>query len=334
MQKRALSPTFVQILGMTYEERIKEYALANEEVVVMTAENRALIRNLPPILGPRLIDTGITEQTMIGAAAGLALRGRKPIVHALGAFLTMRAFEFVRTDVGISGLPVKLSSFVPGFLSDGNGPTHQAIEDVALMRGIPGMQVFSPADNEDMLLMLQAIWDSPKPAYLRVNTRPSVVPHQPFEMGKAECIQPGTDVALLCHGMLLEQAVEARNLLQQQGLSAGLWNMRSLVPFDTELVLELAAKGIPMVCIEDHFQIGGLHSILAETLLANSQTAKALPISLNQRWFKPGLLSEVLRYEGFSPEQMAGRVLEFLGMQPNEALKALVSKIQENTFDE
>ncbi len=82
----------------------------------MTAENRALIRNLPAVLGERFIDTGITEQTMVGTAAGLALRGRKPILHALAAFLTMRAFEFIRTDIGIAKLPVKLTSFVPGFL--------------------------------------------------------------------------------------------------------------------------------------------------------------------------------------------------------------------------
>ena len=122
---------------MNYEELIKETALADERLVVMTAENRALIRNLPAVLGPRFIDTGITEQTLIGAAAGLALRGRVPVVHALATFLTLRAFEFVRTDVGIGQLPVKLSGFVPGFLSDGNGPTHQAIEDVSLMSAFP-----------------------------------------------------------------------------------------------------------------------------------------------------------------------------------------------------
>ena len=115
----------------------------------MTAENRALVRNIPGRLGNRFIDTGITEQTMIGAAAGLALRGRIPVVHALASFLTMRAFEFVRTDAGIPNLPIKLSSFIPGFLSDGNGPTHQAVEDISLMRGIPNMTVFAPADEQE-----------------------------------------------------------------------------------------------------------------------------------------------------------------------------------------
>src|SRR5215467_4668113 len=124
---------------MTYEETLEKICAVNENVVVMTAENRAAIRNLPPKLGPRFIDVGIAEQTMIGAAAGLALRGRIPVVHALATFLTLRAFEFVRTDVGIGHLPVKLVGGVPGFLSEANGPTHQAIDDIAVMRAIPGM---------------------------------------------------------------------------------------------------------------------------------------------------------------------------------------------------
>src|SRR6195952_5520098 len=133
---------------MSYEELLTKLALEDDRFVVMTAENRALVRNLPAKLGRRFVDTGITEQTMIGAAAGLALRGRIPVCHALATFLTLRAFEFIRTDVGIGKLPVKLVGGVPGFLSEANGPTHQAIEDVSLMRGIPGMHVVCPADAE------------------------------------------------------------------------------------------------------------------------------------------------------------------------------------------
>src|SRR5207245_579692 len=140
---------------------------ADPRVVVMTAENRAAIRALPEKLGARFIDVGICEQTMVGAAAGLALRGRVPVVHALATFLTMRAFEFIRTDVGIGRLPVKLVGGVPGFLSDANGPTHQAIEDVALMRGIPGMEIVCPTDEEELAAALPEILQSPRPAYIR-----------------------------------------------------------------------------------------------------------------------------------------------------------------------
>ncbi|HWX43506.1 MAG TPA: hypothetical protein VN345_20360 [Blastocatellia bacterium] len=107
---------------VTYEEEIAYLASLNDDLIVLTAENRASIRNLPLVLGKRFIDVGICEQTLVGTAAGLALRGRTPIAHALAAFLILRAFEFVRTDVGIAGLPVKLVGGAPGFLSEANGP--------------------------------------------------------------------------------------------------------------------------------------------------------------------------------------------------------------------
>src|ERR1700759_1696878 len=213
---------------MTYEELLTRQSTADERFIVMTAENRALVRNIHAHLGNRFIDTGITEQSMIGAAAGLALRGRVPVVHALASFLTMRAFEFVRTDAGIPNLPIKLSSFIPGFLSDGNGPTHQAIEDIALMRGIPNMTVFAPADEDDLLKMLSEIWNYPAPSYVRINTRKTDYEHAPFELGKAEVITEGTDITILTYGLLFAQALAAVSILKEEGISVGLVNMRSL----------------------------------------------------------------------------------------------------------
>src|SRR6201992_4423600 len=178
-------------MSMSYEQLLIQTALEDERMVVMTAEIRALVRNAPVALKGRFIDTGITEQTMVGMAAGLALRGRIPIVHALAPFLTMRAYEFIRTDVGIANLPVKLSGFIPGFLSDGNGPTHQAVEDVAIMRGIPGMEVYAPADEDDLVKMLPAIWATAAPAYVRINHRKGNYVHDGFVPGKAEVVAKG-----------------------------------------------------------------------------------------------------------------------------------------------
>lgn len=293
---------------MNYQELIKQTALADERIVVMTAENRAVVRELPPVLGPRFIDVGIAEQTMIGTAAGLALRGRIPICHALAPFLIYRAYEFVRTDVGIAHLPVKLSSWIAGFLSDGNGPTHQAIEDVALMRGIPGMTVFCPADEADMLAMLPAVWASPDPAYVRLIVRKTGFQHAPFQIGKAEVVSKGTDVTLLVYGYLFEEARQAAKILEGNGLSVGLVNMRSLKPVDEQAILDAASGSKRLVTIEDHLLTGGLYSIVAETLLRHRQTADVLPLALRERWFKPGRLPEVLEYEGFTPEKLAERI--------------------------
>jgi transketolase len=295
---------------MTYEELLTRQATADERFIVMTAENRALVRNIHARLGSRFIDTGITEQTMIGAAAGLALRGRIPVVHALASFLTMRAFEFVRTDAGIPNLPIKLSSFIPGFLSDGNGPTHQAIEDISLMRGIPNMTVFAPADEDDLLKMLPDIWNCPAPSYVRINTQKLGYEHAPFELGKAEIIAEGTDVTILTYGLLFAQTLIAVEILKNEGLSVGLINMRSLKPVDEQAILK-AASGNLLVTVEDHFLTGGLYSIVAETLLKHQMTAKVLPFALNEKWFKPSLLPNVLQHEGFTGKQIAEKILGY-----------------------
>ncbi len=298
---------------MDYEELIKNTALGDDRIVVMTAENRALIRNLPNVLKDRFIDTGITEQCLIGTASGLALRNRIPIVHALAAFLTMRAFEFIRTDIGVGNLQVKLSGFIPGFLSDGNGPAHQALEDVSLMRGIPGMQVFCPADEEDMLIALPHIWSSVQPAYVRINTRKSIFRHNPhFETGKAEVVCTGKDITIMVYGMLFEEALKASRLLEKEGLSVGLINLRSLKPIDENALLEAQKNSELLVTIEDHFFTGGLYSILAELFLSREITARVLPFSLKEKWFRPGLLQDVLQHEGFTAEQIAKKIINEL----------------------
>jgi len=300
---------------MNYEQLITETALADERFVIMTAENRALVRNIPshPILSKRFIDTGITEQTMIGMAAGLALCGRVPIVHALAAFLTMRAFEFIRTNVGIANLPVKLTGFIPGLLSDGNGPTHQAIEDISIMRGIPHMQVFAPADEEDMLAMLPEIWCSSSPAYTRANLIKPIYQHDKnFEIGKAEVVSEGSTITFLVYGMLFNNVFKAKEILEAQGHSVGVVNMRSLKPVDEEAIIAATQQSELTVIVEDHFQIGGLYSIVAEVLLKNQSTTNVHSLSLHDNWFRPGRLNEVLEYEGFTPEKIAAQSIQVL----------------------
>ncbi len=294
---------------MTYEGFLMDRALSDDSLVVLTAENRAAIRNLPAALGPRFIDVGICEQTMIGAAAGMALRGRTPIVHALATFLTMRAFEFIRTDIGIPRLPVILVGGVPGFLSEANGPTHQALEDVALMRGIPGMHVFCPADPEELVGGLPAILDGGAPTYVRYPATSLSAPHRTtFAVGKADTIADGSDVTILVYGLLLREAEKARQILSARGMSVRLVDLRMLKPIDEEAIVAAARETRLLVTLEDHFLTGGLHSIVAEVLLKHRRSARVLPMALEERWFRPALLADVLRYEGFTGEQIAARI--------------------------
>ncbi|MDP4194129.1 MAG: transketolase C-terminal domain-containing protein [Bacteroidota bacterium] len=300
---------------MNYEDFLTDIALGDERFIIMTAENRAAIRNINKSLGNRFIDTGITEQTLIGSSAGLALRGRIPIVHALACFLTMRAFEFIRTDIGIGELPVKLIAAVPGFLSEANGPTHQAVEDISLMRAIPAMCIFCPADLQDLLIGLKDVLLSPKPFYIRFNQSESHILHSNnFEIGKAELLSEGKDLTILTYGILLNEAFEAAKILSEKNISVRLVNLRTLKPIDEEIILSSVSQTPLLVTLEDHFLTGGLFSIVAELLLKNKVTANVLPIALENKWFKPALYRDLLVNEGFTGRQIAEKILYKLDM--------------------
>jgi len=297
----------------SYEDVLCTLAEQDSRIVVMTAENRAAIRNLPARLGPRFIDVGICEQTMIGAAAGLALRGRVPVCHALATFLTLRAFEFIRTDVGIGRLPVKLVGAVPGFLSEANGPAHQAIEDIALMRAIPGVQIVCPADEAELAAAMPAVLASDAPCYVRFNAGPPAVVHRaPFQMGQAEVLSEGNDVSLLTYGLMLREVEVARRILEAKGVKPRVVNLRTLRPIDVRAILRAAAESKLLVTVEDHLRIGGLYSMVCELLVESGVRARVLPVALEDRWFRPGLLADVLLYEKFDGESIAARVTKAL----------------------
>ncbi|NWF89862.1 MAG: transketolase [Ignavibacteriaceae bacterium] len=297
---------------MNYENKLLEIAKSDDRIVILTAENRAAIRNIPNNLADRFVDVGIAEQTLVGIAAGLALRKRIPIVHALASFLTMRAFEFIRTDVGISNLPVKIVGSFAGFSSEANGPTHQALEDVSLMRGIPNMNVFCPADEEDMILGLPEIISTPSPFYIRFNSIKPIYPHEKFEIGKAEVIGSGTDIAILVYGTLFNQALIAKNNLEKLGISLRVLNLRTLKPIDKSEILKTVEECDLIITLEDHFITGGLFSILSEILVLHKKNADIFPIALNNTWFKPALFDEVLEYEGFTAENLVQKILNAL----------------------
>lgn len=292
----------------TYSSVLHDLAKADPRLVVMTAENRAAIRDLPDRLGDRFIDVGICEQTMIGMAAGLALRGRVPVVHALATFLTLRAFEFIRDDVGIAGLSVKLVGGVPGLLSEANGPTHQAIDDLAVMRAIPGMQIFCPADEHELLAGLPAVITRSGPAYIRFNASKSRLHHAPFEIGWAEVLCDGGDLGVICAGLLVPYAKEACDRLRDEGIGARLVSLRTVAPIDEEAIVETAIRCGALVVVEDHLLVGGIYQQVCEVLVRRGVSVPVVPFGLEGRWFRPALLPDVLEYEGFSAARLAERL--------------------------
>lgn len=292
-----------------YETVLRELAEKDERIVVMTAENRAAIRNLPPVLGQRFIDVGICEQTMIGVAAGLALRGRRPVAHALATFITLRAYEFIRDDLGIPNLPGVLVGGVPGFLSDANGPTHQAIDDVALMRTIPNVRVVCPADEHELAEALPVLIEEGAPVYVRhIPLMPVFERKKRFAYGQAEVLSDGDDIGILSYGLCSREANAAAKILQSKGRSVRQVHLASLKPIDEAAVLETLGKCRVTFTIEDHLLSGGLFSIVAELMARRNKAAKLVPFALEERWFVPTLLKDVLEVEGFTGEKLAERI--------------------------
>jgi transketolase len=293
-----------------YETVLRGLAETDERVMVLTAENRAAIRNLPTPLGPRFVDVGICEQTMIGMCAGLALRGRRPVAHALATFLTLRAFEFIRDDLGIPGLGAVLVGGVPGFLSEANGATHQAIDDVALMRTIPNVRVVCPADEHELAEALPALLAEGAPVYVRhIGLMPSFARKKSFAFGQGEVLSDGEDVGILSYGLMTREVMIAAGILGSAGLSVRVVHLPSVKPLDEALVTSTLARCRLTFTVEDHLVSGGLFSIVAELMARRGLTAKVVPFALEERWFVPTLLAKVLEHEGFSGERLAARMM-------------------------
>ncbi len=297
---------------MTYENLLKSLIEKNNNIILLTAENKAALRNITPQIPNNFIDVGIAEQSLVGISAGLALTGKKPIAHALSAFLTMRAFEFIRTDVGAANLPIKLVGSFAGFLSEANGPTHQAVEDIALMRTIPNMHIVTPADNDELLKIIPKCLNSSNPAYIRFNNLPTLVNHSNLPYGKAEVFEFGNDVTIITYGLMFSNAYEALKLLKDKNIYATLINLRTINPLDVDTLISSFINTQLIVAIEDHYIFGGLYSLLLEFAAKHNFKNKIYPIALKNKFFKPAMLNNVFEHEGFTPAALANTIEQFL----------------------
>ena len=299
-----------------YEILLRDRCAIDPRIMVLTAENRGHIRTVPPFLGDRFVDVGIAEQTMIGMAAGLASRDRVVIVHALAAFLTLRAFEFIRDDVAIPNLPVIMVGMVPGVLSDGNGPTHQAIDDVGLMRAMPNVGVFCPADEEEFVQGMAELLENPRPCYVRyINSSAA------YERDHRATLQRGIvlsdereccpDVALLTYGAMVPNVLDAAQHLQSSGVSVRIVHVPMIDPLDESIVIEALNDASVTVVVEDHLVRSGLYSIVCEIAVRHRLSASVHPIGLST-WFPAGRLSQVLSTTGLDGESIANRVSTIL----------------------
>jgi transketolase len=217
----------------------------------------------------RYFEMGIAEQNMASTAAGLALAGKIPFMHSFAVFASGRAFDQLRNSVCIPGLSVRICGSSCGLSDFGDGKTHQALEDVALMRVLPGMTILCPADAIEVAKMVPCLLDREGPVYLRINRNdlPFVTPEaEPYRIGKIWTLRDGADAAVFASGVMVSKALEAAEALSKEGTSVRVLNVSTIKPLDVEAVIANAAGVRAIVVAEEASVIGGLGAAVVEAL--------------------------------------------------------------------
>jgi transketolase len=273
-RQRVLDPPYRTVLK-PYGRALAELARQRPEIVCLTGDltRQCEIDLFQAEFPDRFIHAGMAEANMIGVAGALARQGLMPWVHSFGVFTTRRPLDQIVNAVAYPRLPVRIVGFMPGISSPG-GPSHQAIEDVALMRALPGMTVIDVADAIETALVVHAIADVPGPVYLRFKRGeiPAIFPEEHhFFVDRAQVLagpegDERSDVALVAAGMMVAPALAAATTLRAHGVGATVVNVPVIKPLDTTTVLAVAKTAKVVVTAENHSIIGGLGSAVAETL--------------------------------------------------------------------
>jgi transketolase len=294
-----------EALGKTLVELARE----NPNIVVLDADLASSTRMVyfAEQFPDRFFQMGIAEQNMMGAAAGMALMGKIPFISSFAVFVSRRACDQVAISIAHSGVNAKIIGAYSGLVSGNNGATHQAMEDVAIMRGIPGMVIVDPADDIEMAQVVRAIVEYRGPVYLRVtrDAWPRVSPEgYQFEMGKAVQIRGGQDVTLVGSGMMTSQCVEAAGLLIESGIRAGVLHVPTLKPIDIKAIAEAARETGAVVTAENHNIYGGLGSAVAEVLAEHAPTPM-MRVGLHDCYGECGPNSDLMTKYRISPRHIA-----------------------------
>lgn len=241
----------------------------DSRVVFLSAEcGFNVVEGLAEKFPDRYYNVGIAEQSLVGTAAGVALRGLKPVAYTMAMFLTMRAYEQIRVDVAYQNLPVILAGVIPGLGYGNSGPTHHSIEDVAIMRVLPNMTVIYPGHEVDVRAVAHQALQMDGPCYIGIGRAPAglEVPYtaEQFQIGKAIQITDGSDAAIFAYGAMLPVAVEAAKLLEEHGISLRVYNMHTIKPLDVAAVACAAAECGVILTLEEENIIGGLGGAVAE----------------------------------------------------------------------
>lgn len=266
----------------------------------------------------RFINTGIAEGNMLSTAAGIASTGKVVFASSFAMFAAGRAFEQIRNSVAYPNLNVKIGATHAGISVGEDGATHQCLEDIGIMRTIPGMVIINPADHVEAMAAVEAAVKYEGPVYLRFGRLP--VPqifdenNYKFEIGKGVTLAEGTDATIIATGLMVPYALEARELLKNEGIDAAVVNIHTIKPIDREIIEEAAKKTGAIVTAEEHNVNGGLGSAVAE-VLCETCPVPMLRVGTQDVFGKSGKPYELLKEYGLSAENIAENVKKAIAMK-------------------
>ncbi|HWR38629.1 MAG TPA: transketolase family protein [Patescibacteria group bacterium] len=293
-----------------YGEELKALGGENSNIVVLDADlsKSTKTNEFAKMYPDRFVNCGIAEQNMMGVAAGLAAAGKLPFVSTFAMFASGRAFEQVRNSICYPGLNVKIAATHAGITVGEDGASHQTVEDIALMRVLPGMTVIVPADAAETRQAVRAAAAVKGPVYLRLGRMAAsdvFDEKYQFTLGKAAQLADGKDVTLIACGMLTSAAVEAAKLLAAEGVSVRVLNMATIKPLDTAAIVAAARDTGAIVSCEEHSVLGGLGGAVAEVL--GEQCPVPLErVGIQDRFGESGTPQDLLKKFGLTAADIVG----------------------------
>ncbi len=301
----------------SYGNALAEMGKKYPELVVLDADLAAATKTgiFKKAFPDRHIDCGIAECNMVGIAAGLAATGKIPFVSSFAMFAAGRAYEQVRNSVGYPHLNVKIGATHAGISVGEDGATHQCLEDLGLMRMIPGMVVMNPSDDVEAKAAVEAAINHDGPVYIRFGrlATPVINDHADykFELGKGITLREGTDVTLFATGLEVAESLAAAEKLAADGIQAKVVNIHTIKPLDTDLVVAAAKETGRVVTVEEHSVIGGLGSAVCEAL-SEACPVPVLRIGVNDVFGESGPAVELIQKYGLDAEGIYQKVKAFM----------------------
>ncbi len=300
----------------TFFDSLYEIARKDRNVIIVSADMGApSLDRFRMDLGSQYINVGIAEQSMITVATGLALSGKKVFTYAIMPFVTLRCYEMIKVDLSLMNIPVSVVGVGAGFSYNDSGPTHHATEDIAVMRILPNMTVFSPADSVMAAELAEMAGQTLGPNYVRLDREilPNIYsPGTSFADGLAN-LKAGQDVCLIATGNMVHHALEVAEKLKEHSVDAGVTDLYRIRPINQELLLSALAPANRVVTLEEHLLSGGMGSAVAELLVDNGKMIPLKRIGIPDKYYYAyGSRNDIQSLCGLDVNSITKTILEYL----------------------